>query len=739
MAAPWRPGRDDRAPLALILLLPLAVAAPQLLGLLLADPALYVGSIATGMQPGVIPGVAFIDPNNGFTTQALGYRAALEWLQGTVPWWNYYSGVGLPLAAEYQPAAFFPLTFLLLLPKGMVLQQLALQMLTGVGTYGLLRQTGIGRLAATTGAILYSFNGTLAWFAHGPAQPVPFLPWMLWAIERAQAKSVLGLAGGWRMLAFAMAMSLLAGFPETAYLSGLLALAWTVVRGVQAPAAARAGYAWRVALGGVVGIAIAAPQVLAFFLYLPEALLGGHAGEFAHASLMRAGIIPSLIAPYAHGPIFGAPGKELIWAIWGGIGGYVTLLLAVLAVYGFATRRTAIGWLLAVWTVLALLKTFGVIWASILWNLIPGISLTAFMRYAQPSWELAFVLLAAWGLDDLARRRLALRGPWLAACAVPLLAVAACATYGGHLWPDLAGNVRLRNWALISALWAALTALVALCLVRAAARAWAAPALAALLAFDAVLMFAIPTLSNPRAGTLNMPAITFMREHAGLQRVYSLGPMQPNYGAYFGIASINHNYLPVARRWVEWVNANLDRHADPTVFNGDYPRPPGLPTQAQELRAKVAAYEWAGVKLVMTRGDHNPFVGMPVPRVYSDPTLSIFELPGAKPYFEALSGECRIEARTREQATIDCAQAGRLMRRELYFPGWAASVNGAPAPIAEHRRLFQEIAVPAGRSLVRFSYAPPHVAWAWLAAALALITLAASAAAQAWRRRAPGR
>ena len=34
---------------------------------------------------------------------------------------------------------------------------------------------------------------------------------------------------------------------------------------------------------------------------------------------------------------------------------------------------------------------------------VPGIRLTAFYRYSDPSWELAAVALAALGMDDLAR------------------------------------------------------------------------------------------------------------------------------------------------------------------------------------------------------------------------------------------------------------------------------------------------------------------------------------------------
>ena len=229
----WRSGREDLAPALLIALLPLAVAMPQLLDWLKSDPMLYTGGMTRDLTDAFLRGVPKIDPNSGFTTQALGYRAALDWLQGDVPWWNLYSGVGLPLAAEYQPAAFFPLTLLLLLPYGMLWQQLFLQFLAGLGAYALLRQLGLARLAATTGGLLFAFNGTLAWFSGASVQPIPFLPWMLLGIERARLKTTLDLHGGWRLFALSMALSLLAGFPETAYINGLLAFAWAILRGIE--------------------------------------------------------------------------------------------------------------------------------------------------------------------------------------------------------------------------------------------------------------------------------------------------------------------------------------------------------------------------------------------------------------------------------------------------------------------------------------------------------------------------
>jgi hypothetical protein len=261
-------------------------------------------------------------------------------------------------------------------------------------------------------------------------------------------------------------------------------------------------------------------------------------------------------------------------------------------------------------------------------------------------------------------------------------------------------------------------------LLKAASPRRAASAIAAVLVIDAVLMYAIPTLSNPRAGEVNMPAIDFLRDNLGLQRFYTLGPIQPNYGAYFGIASINHNYLPVSRRWVDWVSANLAKTPDSVVFNGEFATAPGQPTAADELRRNLHNYEWVGVKYVVAPGHFHPFTEYPnVKRTFFDGRLGIFELPDPKPYFEGLSGQCAVEAKGRTRATVNCEAPGTLLRRELFSPGWTATVNGREALLAEHRELVQAIEVPAGKSDIRYDYSPPHIAWAWLAAFLALLAL----------------
>ena len=869
----WRISRLDTWPLILIGLLPLLVALPKLLGWLHADPMLYFGGMSKGYVFGLLPGTPYLDPNDGLTTQALGYRAALDWIHGEVPWWNPYSGVGLPLAAEYQPAAFFPLTLMLLLPQGFVWEHLLLQMLAGWGTYGLLRQVGLGRVAALTGGVLYAFNGTLALFGHAPAFPVPFLPWMLWGVERAYTKTALGLRGGWRLFAIALAMSLLAGFPETAYVNGLLVAAWAALRCAQTRSGKRLAYAGRITLGGAVGIALCAPQILAFFEFLPLADIGGHSSIFGRQTLIPWAAVSSLVEPYAYWPLLGqqVQGLSLI-ALFSTMGGYVTLGILLLGVYAIASRFHALNWLLLAWAGLALAKTFGIEPIASIWYLIPGIAETAFTRYAAPSWEFALIVLAARGVDGLCSDRPS-RAALLAAIAVLVTAIGAGAlVYLKFLSPNLTGHVGLHYFAAASTLWATLMGLACLALLMAPPARWRQVAVAALLVVDSMLMYAVPTLCNPRGGEVDMPAIRFLQEGLGLQRFYSLGPIQPNYSAYFGIGSINETYMPIPQRWVHWVETRLDRYAHAYEFTGTGPRRNGGATAAEELRENINSFKSAGVKYVIgSPASGNPYIksissqtassgnlplllqagqiatgtlpagltkqtvtvtgvgvvlgnyyntsdgllkltlcsgdvcetgardlkqsrdnvvfdialanplqvisnspvrytiaheGGKTPialwtfpttgevqeqhlegpagalsgfglqlrlllpttaelpkEVYADEIMTIYQLPDFKPYFEALGGPCLLSATERTRVTADCETPATLIRREMFFPGWAVDINGEGSQISEYDDLFQAIALPKGKSEIHYRYAPPHVAWAWLVMLLGLTTL----------------
>ena len=206
-----------------------AANLPELIHLVTANPLVINAMLAPPVH-GVLPGSPYIDPNAAYTTQALGHLAAVDWLHGHVPWWNPYEGAGTPLAGEMQSGAFFPPTLLLSGTDGLLAMQILLELVAGWATYFLLVRLGVGRTLSTAGGVAFGLCGTYAWFAHAPFRPVAFLPLCLVGVERALDAARSGRAGGWRLLAVALALSILAGFPETALIDGLLVTWWAVLR-----------------------------------------------------------------------------------------------------------------------------------------------------------------------------------------------------------------------------------------------------------------------------------------------------------------------------------------------------------------------------------------------------------------------------------------------------------------------------------------------------------------------------
>ena len=198
-------------------------------------------------------GRPMIDPNVGYITQALGHRSAVDLLHGHLPWWNYYEGLGQPLAGEMQAASLFPLTLLFALSSGLLWFHICLEVIAGVSTYFLARRLSIPVVFATAAGMLFALNGTFAWLGNAVLNPIAFLPMLLLGIEMIYDGARTRTNKGWYVAALAIALSLYAGFPEVAYLDGIFCVGWAVVRFFSLERDVRLLAAKRVGLAGLVG------------------------------------------------------------------------------------------------------------------------------------------------------------------------------------------------------------------------------------------------------------------------------------------------------------------------------------------------------------------------------------------------------------------------------------------------------------------------------------------------------
>lgn len=723
----WRARLRAWCPILLLLAIPVVLQLPALLGNFSPDPMYFVA--ATGDAGHSHAGYPWIDPNTGFQAQALGKLSADQWLAGHVPWWNPFNGVGLPLAAEAQPGSLFlPFVLLMHFRSGGMWVELLLQLIAGCCSFAVLRRIGLSSLAAFVGGLLFEMNGTFAWHGAPITSPVAFLPMLLLGVEMLRARVLDRNPGGWWLVPLALAWSVYAGFPEIAYLDGLFAGLWTVGRlgGLDR------GQAWlfirRLCVAVFIGVLLCLPLIVPMAEYIARAFIGGHDAAFAHASLPRAAPALSLM-PWLYGPVsaFNDP-ANMVAATWGNIGGYFTAGEFFIAAIGVFFCRRQLHFYLLAWMLLCLAKTFDLWLVTDLINLVPLIKSAAFYRYAPASWEFAGCVLVAMCVDGMQRREAVATGRLLTMFVLVCGCVAVAMWLAHPATHALAHVGSYRIFFGVACMWLGLSLCGALALLLLKRWRHAPMALVVLLSLDACLAFVLPIRSGVRHLTVNEPGIAFLQQHLSLQRIYSLGPLAPNYGAYFGLAQINHNYLPVSQDWVDHVRTRLDPAADPIIFNGSYGGAGKNHEAIDALRNNLPAYAALGVRYVVAAAGSDPFAEAIAPaagvtttplseeksrarRVYQGSDMSIYELPDAAPYFEAANDACDLQPLDRSTVISHCPAPSQLIRREAFYPGWRVDIDDSIAPIQRADELFQAVNLPAGTHRLVFRYEPTHARW----------------------------
>jgi hypothetical protein len=705
----------------------LVVNSPTLVDLVSRNPVQVFAAIQTGPIHQVLPGDSIIDPNAGYITASMGHLAATDWLHGHIPWWNPYEGLGSPLAGEMQAAAFFPPILLLQTGFGFVVFHVLLELVAGYATYFLLRRLDLGRAASTAGGVAFGLCGTLAWFEHATANPVAFLPLALLGVERARQAALSSRRKGWRLLAVALGLSVVSGFPEVAYIDGILVALWAAVRLFSIRDVRRA-MAAKLALGVLVGLLLSAPALVAFLDYLPHADIGSHSGAFANGSLPIQSLAQTIL-PYGFGPIFAFPSgasASLLTVMWGSGGGYLDATLVLCASLGlFGARWRGLRVALALWVAVAMSKTFGVTVVSHLVNRLPGFHSIAFYRYSETSWELAVIVLAALGIDDLARRRVH-PGLLIGGGVTVLGCVAWAASQAWPVMTSVRGYAHPRDFTVASACVAALGVLVVvsgglLTYVAGSATSVSKRGAGRFLVTcavvgEAAVLFAVPLLSAPHPAKVDVAVVQYLQRHIGLARFTTLGPIQPNFGSLFGVAEINVNDLPVPKVFARHVQESLETNTDPLTFTGTIKTKARGPGAAQELASHLDAYEAAGVKFVVAPASGFDVFGSPWPpvglspaprRVYADSSIDVWQLSSPKPFFSTTGASCGVRPEGMSSVNVTCTGRAVLHRLELPMPGWSAEVGSSHATVRSTGP-FQSVSVGAGTTQVRFSFTPPY-------------------------------
>ncbi len=711
--------------------------APVLSGWLDADPLGPRSGLVTTVVPGPLRGSDTLDPNDGVISQALGHRAALDLLHLSPPWWDPFAATGQPLAGEAQSAALFPPTLLTALSGGQLYEHMLLELIAGLATWALLLRLEVRRSVAVGAGGAFALCGTFAWFGHAPVNPIACLPLVALGIEHASADAATGRPGGWGLLALAGALSLYAGFPEVAYIDALLGAAWAIWRVAALPRARRTALLGKLLTGALAAALLAAPALVPTLDFFTRATIPLHStGYFGSVHLPASGL-PQLLLPYVYGPLFAFSDPS-----WGNIGGYLTTSLLPFALIGVADcRRRGLAIALVTWLGLALARTYGVPGLGAVLGLLPGMSSVAFSRYVFAALALPVIVLAAVGLEAVLAGRVA-RSRLLSAGAGALALVAAAAIGARPLAARLGAAYTGSPDYWLAVGWGAVLCLAPVALATFAigrsapgGGRWLAGAVVALLVLDALVLFGVPELAAPRSVRVDTAPVRFLARHLGAARFVTLGPLQPNYGAYFGLAELNISDGAISSNFAGEVGRRLNPFVAPTLLvgrRGAVALLYSVPTVAEVLH-QLAGYRQAAVRYVLVPRGAPPVPAGPLRLAAVTASTRIYMLGGAAPYLSAPG--CRVLGASRTEVSLSCRRASTLIRRETAMPGWSAQVDGRRVAVRRDG-LYQAVPVPSGRHRVRFGFAPPGLPLALAACLLGWVWVLGAAFSRRPRTRA---
>ena len=346
-----------------------------------------------------------------------------------LPLWNPYQGVGAPLAANMQSAAFDPLLLAVDLhptPLTWDLSILGAFVLGAAAAYLFGRVLGLQVVPAVVGSAAFSLSGWFFLFSNNAySRSYVFLPLLFLLVEL----TLRSRRWWWPVLALgvAIAENIYIGMPEASFFVIGAAAVYAVVRLVQE----RTTMPIRISiarLGGasVLGVLLAAPLLLLFLEYEPLSY-NTHKPELDRGTEAdpALGILHWILPFFPGGPETKYPtGYPKNWF------GVAIGIVALVALSGRRETKRLHAWLFFVLGALLLAKIYGsglVNWIGSL----PVAKLVIFPVFASPVVSFAFAMLAGIGVQVLWNRDLRLRR-FLTLLASALTVLAAIVLTGDH-------------------------------------------------------------------------------------------------------------------------------------------------------------------------------------------------------------------------------------------------------------------------------------------------------------------
>lgn len=716
-----------------------------------------------------------------------------ELFAGRVPLWCPYFYAGHPFQADIQAAIFYPVSLLTMalnwLTSGPVVTFLALEWeaiahfwLASVFTYFFARRLMRHRGAALVSAITFAYGGYLTAY---PSQQLAiletgiWLPLILWCMDvglerlgrspaspaalggRAAGRAALPLAG------LFWGVSLLAGHPQTAMYVFYTTLLYFIF------AAWCYRVRWQRALLAfiliqAVGVGLAAVHLIPGVEYMRlsvRAQIGYDevAGGFARQDITQ------LLLPGSAG---------VMSPLYVGI---LPLLLAVLAPVVRRSAQVVFWWCLAI---VALLLSFGgnTFFYSLFYLAVPGFGLFRSQERAAFIFSFALAVLAGFGalclVRALSKTRKRLFNRFLSAVGyltVGSLLLVALSYYG---WLT-------EGWAADSIFAAGLTRSTMLTIVlalsgflfwlrkqrRIRTTLWLT-FVVALIVFD---LFTVNWKNNLSARQLDAywpysPLVLVpMQDTDRPFRLHNEWRLPGNYGCVYGLEDI-WGASPLRLKWYDDFLKKVPLERAWQMLNVRYvitwrktlPLPSARPYEEPQSDWRHAASHessQSGQSGEMAYLHRLRDVGPRAWLVYktrmlsNEESLALLADPSFDPFAEAVVGQAlpfplmdaaqpqeppRITwtSRSPTHLALDVIAPadGLLVLSEVYYPGWQATVDGAPAPIYRVQHTLRGLALPAGEHHVEMAFRPATFT---LGASVSVAALLATLALLVWNSPTP--
>ena len=654
---------------------------------------------------------------------------------GELPFWNPYNNCGVPFLAQWNTMPLYPPSLLYLaLPLEWSLSFFSLTHLwwAGLGMYFLARRWTGNNFAAAFAGTVFSFNGftlnLLMWPSH--IATFAWLPWVVLAAELAWREGMQKIM----LAAFAGAMQMLAGGPETIFLTWLIVSALWLQQFIKNESP-RAAMLWRFPLVVALVVSLTAVQLLPFLDLVAHAQRESGFADLRWSMPGRGWV--NFLVPMAFGStrtegIFFQHGQYWTSSYYLGLG---ALWLALLALWKNRERRV---WLLAVIALAGLILALGENTPVLpaLRKLLPQLSFITYpIKYISVV-IFAAPLLAAFALANFAKTHKQL----LPLGAVLFALLGAILHWTQHTpMPGDDPHATLLN-GFSRAVFLILTGIILFALTREAKSRLlqAAPLLLILTAWADVFTHE-PTQNPTVPPWVYQPGLA--REKLALTPQPALGgaramvsPMAANEFLAFAANDPKNNFL--TKRLGYCANVNLldatpkvdgffsltprESYAVLSLFyattNASYPRLEAFLGVAHST-APDEFFHW------QSRTNFLPLITAGQKPVFVDDASA--DLPLQNPDFDSgqmvfLPEQVRALVTITNQTTakvlnfqfspqtvdaeVEAAEPSLVVVAQTYYHNWHAEIDGQPAPLLRANLAFQAVQIPAGTHKIHLFY-----------------------------------